>query len=141
MYSPLFFRKIVEIEDLALWAAILVSCMYVPRGRASWFIAMGGERRENCPPVTRSLRSRRSYGKIGDCDKSNSISQKKQRYIIFVALFTTYQCMSFHLLCILLYMRMRTIPRYCYRPHWRHSCESWWSTRRYLHEKVESHKA
>ena len=46
--------------------------------------------------------------------------------------------MSFHLLCTLLYMRMRTIPRYCYRPHWRHSCESWWSTRRYLHEKVES---
>ena len=71
----------VEIEDLALWAAILVSCMYVPRGRASWFIAVGGERRENCLPVTRSLRSRRSYGKIGDCDKSNSISQKKQRYI------------------------------------------------------------
>ena len=43
--------------------------------------------------------------------------------------------MSFHLLCILLYMRMRTIPRYCYRPHWRHSCESWWSTRRYLLRK------
>ena len=33
------------------------------------------------PPVTQSLRSRRSYGKIGDCDQSNSISQKKQRYI------------------------------------------------------------
>ena len=33
------------------------------------------------PPVTQSLRSRRSYGKIADCDQSNSISQKKQRYI------------------------------------------------------------
>ena len=93
------------------------------------------------PPVTQSLRSRRSYGKIADCDQSNSISQKKQRYIYSLPFSTTYQCMSFHLLCTLLYMRMRTIPRYCYRPHWPHSCESWWSTRRYLHEKVESHKA
>ena len=30
VHSPLFFRKIVEIEDFALRSAILVS--YVPRG-------------------------------------------------------------------------------------------------------------
>ena len=52
-----------------------------------------GERRENrpppsnqmdtyprWPPVTQSLRSGRSYWKTGDCDQSNSISHKKQRY-------------------------------------------------------------
>ena len=86
----------MEIENFALRAAFLVSCMYVPRGWESCFIVVGGGGRgektvllplsrfdthPRWPPVTQSLRSRRSYGKIGDCDQSNSISQKKQRYI------------------------------------------------------------
>ena len=86
----------MEIEKFALQAAFLVSCMYVPRGWESCFIVVGGggggektvllplsrfDTHPRWPPVTQSLRSRRSYGKIGDCDQSNSISQKKQRYI------------------------------------------------------------
>ena len=45
---------------------------------------------------------------------------------------TPYQCMFFHLLNILLYMRMHTIQEYCYTPHWRHSYGRWKNTRRYL---------
>ena len=39
VHSPLFFRKIVRIERLPVRAAILV--LYVPRGRALGFIAVG----------------------------------------------------------------------------------------------------
>ena len=49
---PYFFRKIVRIERFALRAAILVDSD--PR----W------------PPLTQSLRSRRSYGNIEDCEQS-----------------------------------------------------------------------
>ena len=49
-HSPLFFHKIVRIERLPVRATILVS--YVPRGRVSGFIAVGGGRRE----LPRSLR-------------------------------------------------------------------------------------
>ena len=84
-----FFRKIVRIKRLPVRTAILVS--YVPRGRALGFKAVGGGKREqyfslflpNHPrplsgfdtharwlPITQSARSRRSCGKIGDCEQS-----------------------------------------------------------------------
>ena len=67
--------------------------MYVPRGRVSWFIAVGGERRENRPPASKCIWHLSKMAacnanssiwtvlrKNRDCDQSNSISQKKQRY-------------------------------------------------------------
>ena len=89
LHSLQFFRKIVRIKRLPVRTAILVS--YVPRGRALGFKAVVGGKREqyfslflpNHPrplsgfdtharwlPITQSARSRRSYGKIGDCEQS-----------------------------------------------------------------------
>ena len=64
------FHKIVRIERLLVWAAILVS--YVRKERASGAQCPIGsfDTHPRWRPVTQSARSRESYGEIGDCEQS-----------------------------------------------------------------------
>ena len=61
VHSPLFFRKIVEIEQFASRAAILDECQ-----KSSF------DTHPRWLPVTQSARSRRYYGKMGGCEQSTS---------------------------------------------------------------------
>ena len=81
LYCVLFWLLTVPyffvIERLLVQAAILV--LYVPRGRASRFIAPLSrfDTHSRWLPLTQSARSWRSYGKIRDCEQSNQASGLK----------------------------------------------------------------